>query len=286
MFPRADNEKYSLVITPRGETASEINLRERAIRSARDIIRAMHLIRLELKQQVFGLSLGHLWLLLEPALQAGTYFFLLSFVFGMRGSDSTFAFFLVAIIYWRSHAMLITSSPLFLVTKGHQYIEQGFGLNIAFLEFSAQELILFAIRFFVLLVFLLVAGYTPHIAWLAALFVGVCMFCFTLAMSVWLAILGTMFKDVSRFVSHFVWLWWYVSPGLYSFGRIPDWAQPFFTLNPFTYILPAAHSSLLDYTFTLTHFINNSILAVASLLVMALGWRIMKRFGYVLAQYV
>ncbi len=286
MLPRVGNERYNLVITPAGEVFREAGFRGRASQRARDIARALHLIRLELKQQVFGLSLGHLWLLLEPALQAGAYYFLLTVVFGMRGADSTFAFFLVAIIYWRSHAMLTVSAPSFLTTKGHQYIDQGFGLNIAFLEFSAQELVLFAIRFCVLLFFLLVAGYTPHVSWLAGLFVGLCMFCFTLALAVWLAILGTLFKDVGKFIGHFVWLWWYLSPGLYSFGRIPDWAQPIFALNPFAYIIPAAHASLLSYTFGFAQFVDNALIAVGSLVVLALGWRFLRRFGYLIAQYV
>jgi lipopolysaccharide transport system permease protein len=286
MLKRPDLGTFSFEITPAGESALHVPLRTRLSSIVRDSQRTVHLIRLDLKQQVFGLSLGHLWLLLEPALQAGAYYFLLTVVFGMRGSDSTFAFFLVAIIFWRSHALLTTSAPAFLVTKGRHYIDQGFGLNIAFLEFAAQELVLFTMRFTVLLFFLVVAGYTPHVSWLAALFVGACMFCFTLSLAIWLAMAGTLFKDSSKFIGHFVWMWWYLSPGLYSITRIPYWAEPIFALNPFTYIIPAAHAALLGYDFTAAHFFNNLLLAVVSLLFMVVGWRLMKRFGYVLAQYV
>lgn len=217
---------------------------------------------------------------------AFAYYFLLSFVFRMQGADTTFAFFLVAIIFWRSHAMLTTSAPSFLSSKGYQYIDQGFGLNIAFLEFAAQELLLFFIRFLVLLSFLVLAGYSPHLSWLAGLYIGICMFCFTLALSIWLAILGMFFKDISKFVGHIVWLWWYLSPGLYSFGRIPEWAQPIFAINPFAYILPAAHSALLSYEFSYAHFFSNLLLATLSLAVMAIGWKLIKRLGYIVPHYV
>ena len=247
MRPRSTGQPFSRVITPAGEMLQQMGFKGSFGQGSRDVVRALHLIRLDLKQQVFGLTLGHLWLLLEPALMAISYYFLLTFVFRIQGADTTFANFLVAIIFWRSHAMLTTSAPSFLTSKGYQYIDQGFGLNIAFLEFAAQELLLFSIRFFILLCFLVVAGYSPHISWLAGLFIAACMFCFTLALSIWLAIMGMFLKDIGKLVGHFVWLWWYLSPGLYSFGRIPEWAQPIFAINPFAYILPAAHSALLSY---------------------------------------
>lgn len=286
MLPRHDESDYSLVLTPAGENFRARSLGRRLGQGVRDMRRAMHLIRLDLKQQVFGLSFGHLWLLLEPALQSGAYYFLLTVIFGMQGSDSTFAFFLVAIVFWRSHAMLTTSAPSFLTTKGHQYIDQGFGLNIAFLEFAVQEVVLFVLRFSVLLFFLVVAGYTPHLSWLAGLFIGACMFCFTLALALWLAMLGAMLKDAGKFVGHFVWLWWYLSPGLYSIGRVPAWAEPLFALNPFSYIIPAAHGALLNYEFTASVFWSNALIAALSLVSMTIGWRMVKRFGYRLAHYV
>ena len=286
MLPRCTEQPFSRVITPSGEVLQQVGFKGSIGQGSRDVVRALHLIRLDLKQQVFGLTLGHLWLLLEPGLQALAYYFLLTFVFRMQGADTTFANFFVAIIFWRSHAMLTTSAPSFLSSKGYHYIDQGFGLNIAFLEFAAQELILFSIRFLVLLCFLVVAGYSPHISWLAGFFIAACMFCFTLALSIWFAMMGMFLKDIGKLVGHFVWFWWYLSPGLYSFGRIPEWAQPIFAINPFAYILPAAHSALLSYEFSSVHFLSNSLLAAISLVFMALGWRAIKRLGYIVPHYV
>ncbi|WP_394691606.1 ABC transporter permease [Hoeflea sp.] len=274
------------VITPRGEVSNRQSWGRLLSGVWHDFMRTWHLIRLDLKQQSFGLSLGNFWLLLEPALQAGAYYFLLTVVFAMRGSDATFAFFFIAITLWRSHSTLTTTAPYFLSIKGHNYIEQGFGLKIAFLEFAAQEILLFGVRMIVLTAFLIIAGYTPSITWAFFIFVAMCMFSFSLALSVWLAILGVLFKDVGKLVGHFVWLWWYLSPGLYSIKRIPDWAEPIFLLNPFSYIIPAAHSSLLDHVVTLDHAVSNGVLCIVSLAFMWLGWRLLRRFGYILAQYV
>lgn len=280
------DQEFQIVITPRGEKVRHHGMRDRWQQLSRDMLRTFHLIRLELKQQAFGLSFGHLWLVLEPALQAGAYYFLLTVVFSMRGSDATFAFFFVAITYWRSNATLITSAPYFLTTKGHQYIEQGFGLNIALLEFAAQEVFLFFIRLAVLIAFLLVAGYMPALSWLFAIYVAICMFIFSLAISIWMAIGGTAFRDLGKLVGHVVWLWWYLSPGLYSIKRVPDWAEPIFALNPFSYIIPALHASLLDYEVKLSHFVSTTLIALVSLVILLAGWRFLKRFSYLIARYV
>jgi len=281
-----NTEDYAVVITPKGERFREESLATKWQGAKRAFVRAIHLIRLDLKQQAFGLSFGHLWLVLEPALQAGAYYFLLTVVFAMRGSDATFAFFFVAITFWRSHAALVSSAPTFLTTKGHQYIEQGFGLSIGLLEFASQEILLFLIRFGVLIFFLVVAGYTPHVSWLFALYIGVCMFIFSLSISIWLAIAGTLFRDIGKLVGHAVWLWWYLSPGLYSIKRVPEWAAPIFTFNPFSYIIPGLHSSLLDHEVKSAHVINNTLIALLSALVLYAGWRFLKRFSYVIARYV
>lgn len=137
MTSSSEDLAKAYVVTPKGEISSGQTWTSMFGGMWHDLQRTWHLIRLDLKQQSFGLSLGHLWLLLEPALQAGAYYFLLTVVFAMRGSDATFAFFFVAITMWRSHSTLTTSAPYFLSTKGHNYIEQGFGLKIAFLEFAA-----------------------------------------------------------------------------------------------------------------------------------------------------
>ena len=277
---------YKIRISNRGIRSSLKSYSFSPAALMRTLLQIYHLMRLELKQQAFGFSLGNLWLLLEPALQAGAYYFLLTVVFAMRGSDATFAFFFVAITFWRSHAILIGTSPYFLTQKGFAYIEQGFGLKIAFLEFAAQEVVLFILRFLVLLFFLIVAGYTPSVVWLMSLYFAVCMFLFSLALSLWLSVLGAVFRDIGKFVSHFVWLWWYLSPGLYSIKRIPEWAEPIFALNPFSYIIPAIHGSLLDKAVNPDLLISNTVLALVSLIAMVLGWRMVKRFGYVIARYV
>jgi ABC-type polysaccharide/polyol phosphate export permease len=276
--------KYKRKITPTGEEVQRTGLRYRFMEFRRDISRLSHLVRLELSQQVYGLKFGHLWIVLEPALMALTYYFIVVLVFESVQAEATFAKFLVAIIFWRSHAMLTTSAPLFLITKGHQYVEQGFGLKIAFLEFLTQEVVLFGARYIVLLVFLFVAGYPPRWGWAAGIAVGAGMFCFSAMLSTWLAMAGVYFKDLGRLVGNFVWLWWYLSPGLYSFGQVPEWARVLFLVNPFSYILPAAHEMLLSVDSGVSIGFSMFLISILSGFFLAIGWRLMKSVAYAAPQ--
>ncbi len=283
---KPDGRKYQYVITPkRGVMASDI-LGSTMRSTTRMLNRSVHLTLLELKQQIFGLSFGRLWHVIEPLLQALTYYFLITVIFGMSGSDSTFAWFLVAIIYWRSHATLVVSAPSFLTSKGYNYIDQGFGLKLAFMESLIQEFILFLIRFSALVVFIAVSQGHFGRSTFYGLLIAICMFSFSAALSMWLAVAGMYFRDLGRFSAHAVWLWWYLSPGLYSMQKVPGWAVPFYTYNPFSYILPSAHAALLGNGISTIQALPLAIIFAASLAMGLVGWKVMKRAGYLTARYV
>lgn len=275
---------YEYTITPRGVRAVRSKNALAAI--AHNTSKTINLVRLELKQLSFGLYFGNLWLVLEPLLQAATYYFLLTVVFRIVGADTSFAFFFVPVTFWRSHAMLVSSAPYFMSSKGHPYVEQGFGLLTAYLEVTANELILMGIRVGVLCAFLLIAGYSPQWTWLLVPVIAGVQMLFTMALHVWLSMFGVAFKDYGKLVSHFVWLWWYMSPGLYSIGRIPDWAQAIYYSNPFAHIIPAYHAAMLDGNFPVHLLLANAVIAIGSIIVIWLGARRLRMFGYQMAQFL
>lgn len=285
MRPSAGS-KYGVAVTPRGMFGRPPSLESLWRNAWRGVHKTVHLLRLELRQSSFGLYFGNFWLLLEPALQAGTYYFLLKVVFSIGGADASFSFFFTAVTFWRSHATLLSSAPYFLVVKGHHYVEQGFGLPIAFMEVVANEMLLLLVRLAVLLCFLVLAGYMPNWTWPLVILVGAVQFTFSMAIHVWLSMLGVIVKDSGKFVAHVVWLWWYMSPGLYSIHRIPDWAAFIYNLNPFAHLIPAYHSLLLSGTISQGAILSLLAILAMSLLTLWLGLIKMRRFSYSMAQYI
>ncbi|MEO0618632.1 MAG: ABC transporter permease [Pseudomonadota bacterium] len=275
----ADDDAYSLVITPAGLRRPSRAIGERISAARSKLVRVFYLVWFNLQKEAYGSSLGHIWLVLEPMLQALTYYLLIKFVFAIRGADISFAFFFSAITFWRSHATMVAGGSLFFIAKGHHYIQQNLGVDTAYLEHFVYEFFLFAIRFAVLVIFLVIAGYDAHVIWAAGVVLGLVQFLFSMALVVWLSIFGTFVRDLSRFVAHIVWFWWYMSPGLYSIGRIPDWARPIYELNPFAHLMPAMHDIMLkgkipaDLQALGWIFVGSSVL-------LWLGWMAMRRFGY------
>ncbi len=274
-----DERKVLIEIRPEGIKKWQPSFRERLRGILVDILCVFHLVRFSLHQQVFGLSFGHLWHLLEPALEAACYFILIAVVFRAAGHDTSFAFFFAGVTFWRSHAALVNAGPTFFAARAPQYIQSSLPLRMAYLEMVAGEFLLFIIRFGMLCVFLVAAGVMPKLTWFLGILVAIVMFVFSTTLSLWLSIFGAFFRDLSRFVGHAVWFWWYLSPGLYSLGRVPEWARPFYELNPFAYILPAVQSVLLEGKLP----INGTgllVVLVVSLFLLWLGAKMIQRTAY------
>jgi lipopolysaccharide transport system permease protein len=255
-------------------------------RTLLEYVKAYRLVMIDFRAQSFGLYLGHLWFLLEPALQAGGYYFLLRVVFRMQGADATFAFFFIGITFWRSHATLVTGAPYFLVSKGYAYIEQGLGLLPAVLEKLISVVLLLAMRLAVLGCFLLAIGNAPKAAWIFIPAVIFVQFLFSMSLFLLLSIVGAKLRDIGRLVGHAVWLWWYLSPRLYSLGRIPDWALFIYQANPFAYLMPSYHEIILKGTWSTNNMLGCLIIGIFSLMLLVYANWLVQRFSYRLVHHV
>lgn len=275
----------NLVITPSGIRRRLLSPRE-AIRNGWELFeKALCIVGFNLKRDVHGTWLGRLWLLLEPALHAGSYYFLIKFVFGVKGADTSFGFFYTAITFWRSNAVLVSGAPYFFISKGSHYIQHSLGLELAYLELFLQELLLLFLRFVILAMFLVISGVTPSWSWTAVVPIVLVQFTFTMSLVVWFSMIGAVVKDFGKLVGHLVWFWWYMSPGLYSAARIPMWAKPIYDLNPFATLIPATHQALLERMFP-QHSWSLVWLWLASLVLLYTGWRMLNRTSYKLYKHL
>jgi len=274
-----DHQTVQLEITPSGIRRTGLGFAGQIRRLWRDLYCVLSLVRLSLHQEVFGLTFGHVWHVLEPALQALAYFILITVVFRAGGNDTTFAFFFCGVTFWRSHSTIVCAGPTFFFSRATQYIQSSLPLYIAYLELFVSEFVLFLLRFSMLCLFIAGAGYPPKWTWPLGIAIACIQFVFSMALSVWLSFFGAYFKDLGKFVGHIVWFWWYISPGLYSFNRIPDWARPFYDLNPFAQLLPAIQSVMLRGE--LPHnALGLAVVFIASLFMLWMGGVLINRTAY------
>lgn len=226
------------VITPSGQKTTGVPLRAELNDVFHDVRVAWYLALKSVGREFFGFSLGRIWFLLEPALQALTYWVLLRYIFEATGAGVSFATFFAAATFWRSHASMLVNSAR-IVTDSSHFAASNISLRVPFLVFLLEEMIAFGFRLAILLLFLVIAGYSLHWKIAYILYIAVVQFAFTMSLSVWLSVFGGLYKDVSRIVGHAVWLWWYCSPGLYVISRVPKDVRWLYDLNPFAKIFPA-----------------------------------------------
>lgn len=224
---------------------------------------------ISLRASTFGTSLGALWIIIDPLLQALTYWILLTFILAVAGSDIQFSLFFSALTLWRSHAVLVTGASGLIGSFGTRYAIAGLPIRMAYMEFVMTEVFMLMIRLPIVLLFLTITGNTPQITWLLVIPICIVMLTFSSALAVWLSLAGNTVRDIGNFVGHFVWLWWFFSPGLYNISRIPDWFRPIYELNPFAHVFPALHAALLRGE--VSNFPQLGILFLGSLLFLWLG---------------
>jgi lipopolysaccharide transport system permease protein len=265
-------------ITPQGVRHPRKSLAESLSEVMANLGKVAFVIRCNIRRDAFGTSLGRLWMIIEPILQATTYFLLLKVILGVRGRDVEFVFIFSAITFWRSHATLSATSPNLIQSRGYDVVQNNLPLQMLYLEFFGTEAILFLMRLAILLAVLLASGVPPHTSWLVMPLIALVQFMFTVALAVWLSIGGTFLPDFGKFVPFAVSIWWYLSPGLYGLGRVPDWVRPIYEANPFAHIIPALQQALINGEMPEARPLV--IIAVTSLLATALASRVLARARY------
>jgi lipopolysaccharide transport system permease protein len=235
-----------LEITPEGVHKSPRQLRQRVEEVWGNVAKVRFIVGSNLRLEAFGTSLGRLWAVVEPALQALVYYVLIRIIAGIRGDAVSFFFIFSAITFWRSHANLLGSSPSLILSRGQEILQTNMSLQILYLEFIGTEFALLLLRIAVLLSFLMAGGIGPGPTWLLAIPIGIVQFLFSSALASWLSLAGAFVKDIAKFLYVFVTLWWYLSPGMYSVERIPHHLRFIYYLNPFAHIFPAIRDSLVD----------------------------------------
>lgn len=256
------------IITPQGQRTRGVSFAEQLRDAWHDAEVGWFLATKALKRDVFGLSFGSFWLVLDPLLFAGTYYVLLKYIFSVQGAGVSFATFFTAATFWRSHsAMLVGSASL--IPEAVRFAGSDVSLRVAYFEFLLSEFFNFLPRFGVLFLFLAIAGYQITGGHLYLAYLAVAQFAFSMAVSLWVSCAGGMFRDTQRLIGHAVWLWWYLSPGLYTINNIPDQLRPLYELNPFAHIMPALIASATEGEVTRVTAVTTIL--VGSLLVMAPG---------------
>lgn len=239
-------ESHRMVITPRGITLSRGPGETLWHQFFAALQRTAMLVGWNLRKRAFGKSTGPLFLVIEPAMQALLYFYIVFVVFGVRGSDVSYVSLFTSVSIWRGHAMIAGSGPYNLV--GHASIlQQSRYSPIALIaEDIATETALFSLTLVIVLAILVVAGYGPHWNWLLFPLLIAVQILFSSGCAILLACLGVYVRETSLVANFTISIWMYASPVVYDMQRLPEPLRTIVLLtNPFAHLMPAHRQLLL-----------------------------------------
>jgi ABC-type polysaccharide/polyol phosphate export permease len=201
--------------------------------SKRELTR--YLVGAEIKRTHSDTVFGQLWWILDPLLQMGVYYILVSIIF--RRDTPDFPLFLfVAILPWKWFSTTLNEATLSVT--GHNSLIRQIRFPKIILPSAAVAAGTVSFGFGMIALALVYAFYLERLSpWILAfpLIVAV-QFVFTLALGILFAALNAFFRDIQNVLRHVLRLWFYLSPGLYSLDSlVKDHPTAAFllSLNPF-----------------------------------------------------
>lgn len=203
------------------------------------------LIRREIAGRYRGSALGMLWSLLTPMFMLAIYTFVFGFVMRARWqipgapaaehSTAEFAVILFAGLISYQFFSEVLGGAASLIVGNRNYVKKiVFPIHILPIVSAGAALFHAAISLLVLLVFVwFVFGGIPWTVLLAP-FVIAPLVVMTLGVAWFFAAIGVYFRDIGQIVPPLLTAAMFLSPIFFPRSALPEWLQPYLSLNPLT----------------------------------------------------
>ncbi len=200
-----------------------------------------YLVRADMKKKGADTLLGNLWWVIDPLLQMLVYVVLVTVIRGGSTVPAYPLFIFAAILPWKWFSSSV-GDGVTSVTSQEGLIKQVQFPKII-LPFAAVIAGVVSFAFGMIpLAGILILMYPDRISATLLLIpvVGAVQFVFTMAVAVFVASANVFFRDVGNVTRHFLRLWFYLSPALYSAAQLESLLQRqgpigiILNLNPFT----------------------------------------------------
>ena len=247
--------------------------------SRRRLIR--YLVQADLKKKGADTLFGNIWWILDPLLQMAVYVVLVSVIFNRPQPDYPL-FVFAAILPWKWFQSTINDAITSVVSAERLIKQIHFPKLVLPLASEFAGIAGFAFGLIPLLG-LMLAFYRDRLSlWLLLIpIVAAVQFLFTIAIATALSAINVFFRDVGNVMRHFLRLWFYLSPALYSTSSLDSLrannpiAWHIMTSNPFA-VLFGSYRNLIYYD-TGPEWIGLGILTIISFFLIGLAIWLFKR---------
>jgi ABC-type polysaccharide/polyol phosphate export permease len=202
------------------DAIAEVSSRRRLIR---------YLVQAEMKKRGSDTLLGNIWWILDPVLQMGVYLVFVAII-ARRPAPDYPLFIFAAILPWKWFSAVITDASTAVVRQERLIKQIAFPkivLPIATTTAGVVGFVAGLVPLGALLLFTAVDGGSPTrfqpillAFWLPV--IALVQYTFTLAAAILVSAANVFFRDLGNALGHFLRLWWFLSPGLYSLAWMDD----------------------------------------------------------------
>jgi ABC-type polysaccharide/polyol phosphate export permease len=194
-----------------------------------------YLVGADIKRTHADTLFGQLWWILDPLLQMAVYIILVTIIF-RRSTPDYPLFIFAAILPWKWFSTTLNDATLSVT--GRQSLIRQIQFPKIVLPTAAVMAGTFSFVFGLIALGGVFLFYLDRMTpWLLFLpLVAAVQFLFTLGLAILLSALNAFFRDIQNVLRHFIRMWFYLSPGLYSISAIGGShriVQDILHLNPF-----------------------------------------------------
>lgn len=186
-------------------------------------------ISVKYKQTILGAA----WVILQPLLSMIIFTLVFNRMVGIEVDDAPYPIFvLVGIIVWNFFAGSLNRSGESLVTYNNLMTKVYFPRMLIPCAAGSALMVDFLISLLVLAVMMIYYGIVPGVQLLAIPPLMALMMLFTLSVGVFTSAANVRFRDVKFVLEFATRIWFFFTPVVYSFSKIPEQYQPLAMLNP------------------------------------------------------
>ena len=197
------------------------------IRSRRRLVR--YLVQADVKKKGADTLLGNFWWILDPLLQMGVYVVFVSLILDVKTPDYPL-FVLSAILPWKWFTTSVADASSSVVSQEKLIKQIQFPKLVLPVAATTAGVVGFAFGLLPLAGIMLL--YPDRISPFLVLIpvIAVVQYVFTLGVSFLVSAINVFFRDLGNLLRHFLRLWFYLSPALYSMAVLD--ASATFQQNP------------------------------------------------------
>ena len=228
------------------------------------------LVRRDLKVRYAGSALGYLWTILDPLLMSFVYWFVFTKVFHRDAGPQNRPYLLYLVtgrMLWSWFGSGVPVAAKALRSEAQMVRSTNVPREIWIVRLAISRGVEFVFGIPVIIVFAL--AYWKQPTWYCFLLPLGMVMCFALLLgvSLILAPLTVLMKDLSRIIPIVMRVWFYASPVLYSIGKLPPNLRIVFTFNPFVGPLSIVRASFFPTDLDWVYVLNSCVTIVVILLI-------------------